>query len=379
MERFAGRALAFVTGLAPAILALAVTLSAAGIVTMHTYGLDATNFASRQLLWLAIAVAVYVVAAYTDFRFLRRTSVVVWLYIVAAALLAVLLVAVHPVMGARAWFSLGPVSFQPSDFAKFVIIVFMAKYFSRRHVEIADYRHIIVSGAYVGALTLLILVEPDFGMAVIIGMLWFGLILVSGIRKRQVALVIGLAVLLFAGLWTFGFKEYQRERILTFLNPASDVYGAGYNAYQSVIAAGSGELFGKGIGYGTQSKLRFLPEYQTDFIFASFAEEWGFVGVALILLLYGLLLAKLLSLARHAATNFETYFTLGVALLFLSHIIIHVGINLGLLPVTGTTIPFMSAGGSHLVAEFFELGVVASFARHARSAPRTTAAQEYVG
>lgn len=370
---------ALLGGLQFSVLALAVALTLLGIITMHTFGEGATSFASRQLLWLGIAIGVYLVASITDFRFLRRTSVVAWLYVGTLGLLALLLVAVHPVLGARAWFSLGPISFQPSDFAKIVVIAFLAKYFSRRHMEIGNFRHLIVSGAYVAAVCLLALLEPDFGVAVIIASIWLGMVLVSGIRYRQILVVFLIGSVAFAGMWFFGFKPYQRTRILTFLNPAADIHGSGYNAYQAVIATGSGELFGKGIGYGTQSKLRFLPEYQTDFIFAAYAEEWGFVGIALAFLLYGLLLAKLLALARHAASNFDALFTLGVAILFTAHIIIHVGINLGVLPVTGTTIPFMSSGGSHLVAEFLALGMIASFARYGRGAPRTSVGQEYLG
>ena len=163
------------------------------------------------------------------------------------------------------------------------------------------------------------------------------------------------------------------------MNPASDIHGAGYNAYQAKIAVGSGEMLGKGIGYGTQSKLRFLPEYQTDFIFAAFAEEWGFVGVLLLLSVYGLLLARLAQIARAAATNFDAFFTLGILILFASHVAIHTSISLGLLPVTGTTIPFMSSGGSHLVLEFASLGIITSLARHGRGATRDISQNEYLG
>ena len=140
-----------------------------------------------------------------------------------------------------------------------------------------------------------------------------------------------------------------------------------------------GELFGKGIGYGTQSKLRFLPEYETDFIFAAFAEEWGFVGIVFVLTLFGLLFLQLILIARRAATNFDALFTVGVCILLASHLFIHAGINLGLLPVTGTTIPFMSYGGSHILMEFAALGVVASLAKYARSVPRGMAGQEFSG
>ena len=168
-------------------------------------------------------------------------------------------------------------------------------------------------------------------------------------------------------------------RIISFVNPAADIRGAGYNAYQAKIAVGSGELLGKGIGYGTQSKLRFLPEYQTDFIFAAFAEEWGFVGVVLLLGVYALLFVRLGEIARAAATNFDAFFTLGVLILFAAHVAIHVSISVGLLPVTGTTIPFMSSGGSHLVLEFASLGIVTSLARHGRGASRDLSANEYPG
>ena len=343
----------------------AVALSLLGILTMHTFGQGA-SLAPRQLLWLLIAACVYVVISSIDVRFVRRASVVLALYTLSVALLALLLLVAHPVMGAKAWFSLGPVSFQPADLAKLALIALLAKYLSRRHVEIADWRHIVVTAAYTLILTLLILIEPDLGNAIIFGTLWLGIMFVSGISKRHLGAIILMGLIVAAGLWFVGLKPYQRTRILSFVNPAGDIHGAGYNAYQAKIAIGSGQIFGKGVGYGTQSKLRFLPEYQTDFIFAAFAEEWGFVGVALLLLLYGLVLARLTEIARASATNFDAFFTLGVLILLAAHVIIHSGINLGLLPVTGTTIPFMSSGGSHLVLEFAALGIVTSLARHGR-------------
>lgn len=356
----------------------AVTLSLLGILTMSTFGVGA-SLAPRQLLWLAIASGVYFVIASLDMRFLRRTPVVMALYVVSAALLALLLVVAHPVLGARAWFSLGPVSFQPADLAKLALIALLAKYLSRRHVEISDYRHIIVSGAYAMVLIVLIVVEPDMGNAIIFGSLWLGIMLLSGISKKHLAVLGLIGLVAAAALWFGGLKPYQRTRIISFVNPASDIHGSGYNAYQAKIAVGSGELFGKGIGYGTQSKLRFLPEYQTDFIFAAFAEEWGFVGIGLLLTVYGLLLGRLIQIAKNAATNFDAFFTLGVLILFAAHITIHAGISLGLLPVTGTTIPFMSSGGSHLVLEFGALGIISSLARHGRGPSRAGDRSEYLG
>lgn len=349
-----------------------------GIFTMSAFG-QGVSLAPRQMLWLGIAAVTYFGFSAIDASFIRRTSVVMALYIGAFALLVSLLLFAHPVMGARAWFSFGSISFQPADFAKLALIALLSKYLSRRHVEIGNFRHILVSGAYALSLTILILIEPDMGNAIIFLSLWLGMMLVSGISKKHLA-VLGIIALVVASLlWFEGLKPYQRTRIISFINPAADVRGSGYNAYQAKIAVGSGELFGKGIGYGTQSKLRFLPEYQTDFIFAAFAEEWGFVGVALLLSMYALLLARLGQIARAAATNFDAFFTLGVLILFAAHIVIHIGINLGLLPVTGTTIPFMSSGGSHLVLEFMLFGIVTSLARHGRGAMREVGEHEYFG
>ena len=360
------------------LLAPALALATLGILTMSTFGQGA-SLAPRQLLWIAVAFGAYAFLARLDLRFIRRTPFVVWLYAIAAVLLALLLVVAHPVMGARAWFSLGPVSFQPADLAKFALIALLAKYLSRRHVEIGDIRHIIVSGAYTLLLVLLIIVEPDLGNAIIVSAIWLGMMLVSGISKKHLLALGLLAALVGTVLWFYGLHQYQRERVLSFVNPAADIQGAGYNAYQAKIAVGSGELSGKGIGYGTQSKLRFLPEYQTDFIFAAFAEEWGFLGVVIVLALYGIIFVRLIQIALASATNFDAFFTLGVLMLFVAHLVVHAGISLGLLPVTGTTIPFMSSGGSHLMLEFGALGVITSLARYGRGAARDVSTNEYLG
>jgi rod shape determining protein RodA len=159
----------------------------------------------------------------------------------------------------------------------------------------------------------------------------------------------------------------------------ADIHGAGYNAYQSTVAVGSGQMLGKGIGYGTQSKLRFLPEYQTDFIFAAFAEEWGFVGIVIVFSLYGVLFIRIITFASRGASNFETFFAFGVFFYFLAHFTLHVGINLGILPVTGTTIPFMSYGGSHLLAEFLALGILSGMNRYSQVTHRGAYKQEFSG
>lgn len=360
------------------LLALGVTLALLGVLTIHPFD-GSASLAPRQLVWVGLGIVAYVAAAMTDMRFIRRTPVIVSGYVLVIGLLCLVLLVGTTTMGAKSWFNFGFIAFQPADLAKLVVIALLAKYYSRRHMERGQVSHIIVSGAYVAAIVVLVLVQPDLGTAVILMAVWFGMVLVSGISKKHLAAVFALGLVAASGLWFFGLHDYQRTRILAFLNPAADITGSGYNAYQATVAAGSGQVWGKGIGYGTQSKLRFLPEYETDFIFAAFAEEWGFVGVLLLLGLYGLLLAQLLKISRLSATNFDALFALGVAIVFTAHITIHAGINLGLLPVTGTTIPFMSSGGSHVLVEFLALGIVASLAQQGRSVPRDASQQEYEG
>ena len=180
-------------------------------------------------------------------------------------------------------------------------------------------------------------------------------------------------------LWFFVFKPYQKDRILTFIHPFADIRGAGYNAYQSTIAVGSGEILGKGIGQGTQSKLHFLPEFQTDFIFASFAEEWGFVGTLILLGLYGVVIWRILAISYRGETNFEILYGLGIAIFFASHFLVHVGMNIGILPVTGITLPFMSYGGSHLLTEFMGLGILMSMRKYERVLHKDEMSNEFLG
>jgi len=344
------------------LFAPALLISLAGLATMNSFSID-EHFFSKQVIWLILSVVIFFITSAFDWKFLGRTRVLVTLFLITVFVLLLLFVLGHASHGAQSWFSFGGLAFQPSDPAKIVAVLILAKYFSRRHIEIANVRHIIVSGVYAFIIALLVFLQPDFGGAVIIFGIWFGMVLVSGISKRHLLAVIGIACVSVALLWVFAFAPYQKARILTFIHPLTDIRGAGYNAYQSTIAVGSGQILGKGIGLGSQSKLLFLPEYQTDFIFAAFAEEWGFVGTILLLTLVLVLLMRVIDNARRAGNNFEAFFGLGVAMLWGMHILIHAGMNMGVLPVTGIVFPFMSYGGSHLLTEFFVLGVLSSMCK----------------
>ena len=250
---------------------------------------------------------------------------------------------------------------------------------SGRHIEIAHFRHILVSGSYAALVFVLVFFQPDFGSAIIITALWAGVVLVAGISWKHLATLLIISVLVGGGLWQWGLAPYQKERVLTFLHPLTDLQGAGYNAYQSTVAVGSGELTGKGVGYGTQSKLQFLPEYETDFIFAAYAEEWGFVGILLLFGLFSVVAVRILGAARRAEDNFDMLFASGVAIYILAQFSVHVGMNIGLLPITGTTLPFMSYGGSHLLTEYAALGILVGMRRRARSSLQARDETELVG
>jgi len=360
------------------LLLATLPLLGAGLVTMDAFSGE-NYFFEKQFIWISVSLAVFFFLSLFDFRFLKRTGVLVTLFILAVLLLVALLGLGAAVKGAKSWLDFGSFSFQPADPIKILVILILAKYFSRRHIEIAHVRHIIISGFYAFVPFILVLLQPDFGSAIIIGAIWLGMVLVSGISKKHLITVFMLGAISFGGLWMFAFQDYQKQRIMTFVNPLTDIQGAGYNAYQSTIAVGSGEVLGKGVGYGTQSRLRFLPEYQTDFIFAAFAEEWGFVGVILLFAMFGIVIWRILANAMLGATNFEIFFGMGVAIFLMTQFIVHVGMNIGLMPVTGLPLPFVSYGGSHLLTEFAALGILMGMRRYNRAAHKDDAGQEFLG
>lgn len=360
------------------IFCSALLISLFGLVTMRSFSVE-NFFFDKQLVWICIAVVAFFVASIPEYGFLRRTPVLAGLFAAVVFSLALIYLFGSIVKGAQNRFNLGFLSVQPSDPAKLLLVMMLSKYFARRHVEIAAFRHIAVSGAYMAALFILVFFQPDFGSSIIIGSIWFGMVLVAGISWKHLFALSVAAIIVLTGLWSYGLQPYQKQRVLTFIHPLADIRGSGYNAYQSTIAVGSGEVFGKGIGYGTQSKLRFLPEYQTDFIFAAYAEEWGFVGIMLLFGLFGILTFRILIIASHGFDNFDVLFGAGLAIYFTSQFVVHVGMNMGLLPITGTTLPFMSYGGSHLVTEYLALGILMGMRRNARPSIQARDETEIVG
>lgn len=355
-----------------------LAISFAGLLTMSSFLLNDSYF-WKQGVWILFSFLVFLVASKFEYRFLKQTRIVMIIYFFLLTILTFLFVLGHVSKGAESWFRLGGVAFQPTDLMKLGLIILLAKYFSRRHIEIANIRHIIVSAVYAFVPCFLVLLQPDFGSAMVLFSIWFGLVFVSGISIKHLLFVLGAGVLVFSLAWNFAFKPYQKARIMNFINPLADIRGSGYNAYQATIAVGSGGVLGKGVGFGTQSRLNFLPEHRTDFIFAAYAEEWGFIGSILLLVFFFIIFSKLAWYALVADSTFEALFTYGVMIWFFVHVLINIGMNLGIMPITGIPLPFMSYGGSHLLAEYLALGMCIGMKKYARAGHKYQMKNEFLG
>lgn len=355
-----------------------IPILCAGVITMSSLG-NGEFFALRQIMWIGIAFIFFFITSTIDFQLFKNTKILIALFTVGTLILIATLIVGSTIKGSTSWISFGSFSLQPADPMKLVLILILAKYFSRRHIEIANSKHIFISLAYMTIPFLLVLAQPDLGSAIILGLIWLGMMLVSGISRKHLFIFFSVGLVLFGIAWTTMFKPYQKARIINFINPMQDISGTGYNVYQSVIAVGSGQILGKGVGYGTQSRLNFLPEYKTDFIFAAFAEEWGLVGTLILFICFVTIFWRIMSVALYGMSNFEILFASGVTIFLLSHTLINIGMNIGIMPVTGITLPFMSYGGSHLVTEFVALGILMSMRRYNRSIHRDDTKHEFLG
>jgi rod shape determining protein RodA len=348
-----------------------VPLLSAGLITMKGFS-EEDYFFSRQIIWIGLAFFIFFIFSFIDWHFLKTSGLLLALFILSLIPLIFLLFAGEKIRGAASWLHFPLFSIQPTDPMKLLLVLILAKYFSRRHIEIAHIKHILVSATYAAVPAALVFFQPDFGSSIVIGAIWLGMVMVSGISKRHFGLVFLAVGLIFAISWFFVLEPYQKNRILTFLNPYRDLRGAGYNAMQSTIAVGSGQFWGKGVGFGTQGRLEYLPEHQTDFIFAAYAEEWGFIGVLILFVFFGVVIWRILRLAYWGESNFERLFGIGLVIFLASQSTIHIGMNIGLLPITGVPLPFMSYGGSNLITIFAGLGILMSMRRYSRDFPESS-------
>lgn len=346
----------------------ALLLIGTGLVAIWSFSTPHSWLFGRQLIWMGLGMAAFLATALTDYRLFRNHGAfLVALYVLVLALLGALLLFAPATRGIHAWFRLGGASLQPVEPAKLVLALVLAKYFSRRHVEIARPVHLLISGLYAGLAVLLVLLQPDLGSAIILGAVWLTVVLSSGIRWRHLAafFIAVAAVAVFS--WSALLAPYQQDRIRAFIDPYRDPRGAGYSTIQAIVAVGSGQLTGRGIGYGTQSHLNFLPEAETDFVFAAFAEETGLIGATLLLGFLAVFFWRILHVGALAEDNFAKLYTVGFTSFLASAAAIHIGMNLGLLPVTGIGLPFISYGGSSLVTMLAGLGIVQSIRIHSRA------------
>jgi rod shape determining protein RodA len=320
-----------------------ILLSVFGMSTVFSIGTNNSVFI-KQLVLFGLGLSVALLISFINLRFLRYGYSIFIMYCVSIATLLALVVLGNTVNGAQSWFRILGVSVQPIEFAKLALIATLAKFFYKRHDDVGYLPTLIFSSIYALVIFTLAVFQPDLGSGLVVLGIWGLVVFVSGIPKKYILGIFVLVTFVSTISWNFFLQSYQKSRVLNFLDPTRDVRGSGYNVYQSMIAIGSGGLWGKGINFGTQSKLSYLPEYETDFIFAAFAEEWGFVGVILCLLTFTFLIVKILLTSFRMETNFEMLFVIGISAYFVIHFCVNVGMNIGLLPVTGIPLPFMSSG-----------------------------------
>ncbi len=319
----------------------------------------------RQLIFSVAGVILFLLLASYNYHKLAKINRVVYVLIIFA--LAYLLIFGDPIRGSARWIDIGFFRLQPAEIAKIIVGIGLSRWLYLKRGQINSWKSLLTTLLIAAIPAVLILREPDLGSAIIIMAIWFGLLVISPVRRIYIIIFLILG-LLFAGVsWKLFLHDYQRERIEVFLDPDKDPKGSGYNVRQAIIAVGSGELFGRGLGRGLQSQLKFLPERQTDFIFASASEEIGFIGCLALLVLYYFLFRRLLHIMKYARDDLAMYITGSVLFFFIAQVLINIGMNIGLLPVTGIPLPFLTYGGSSLLVVCAALGIVQNISKQSKA------------
>ncbi len=315
------------------------------------------NFALRQLLFAGIGLVIYLVAASLDYHVWIASFR--WLYLLVIAMLLVTLAIADPTFGTRAWLNLGIFGIQLSELGRIFMIVVLARTLGVESHRLENAGPFLISGMLVAPTIILIYLQVDFGMALMMGTIWLGIVFLAGVRWRHLATIaMGAATIIPLG-W-FQLEEYMRGRVYHFLYPGHDPSGASYNVNQALISIGSGGWWGKGFGQGTQSQLHFLRVRHTDFIFSVFCEEFGFIGAMLLILLFAVLIFRLIRVADSARDRYGRLIAGGVAVSLFAQVFINLAINANILPVTGLPLPMISYGGSSLITSMFALGIAQS-------------------
>ncbi|MFC1663741.1 rod shape-determining protein RodA [Patescibacteria group bacterium] len=343
------------------IIVSAFLLVGIGLLSIYSSSLGKEDFFNfkKQIIFFGIGIILMILLSFFDWRVFRNDPyLILVLYLFCLISLAGLFWFAPEIRGVKSWYKIGSISVDPIELTKIVLIILLAKYFSVRHIEMYRIRHIILSGNYVFLPALLIFLQPDLGSVLILVALWVGALVISGIKLRHFLILCLCFVLILIFGWTSLLHPYQKERIISFVAPQIEPLGAGWSQNQAKIAIGSGGILGQGFGLGSQTQYGFLPEPQTDFIFAAIAEEFGLIGISVVLLLFLILLWRIIKIALISQSNFSRLFASSLGILLISQVFIHIGMNLGILPIIGIPLPLISYGGSSLIASFFALGIL---------------------
>ncbi|MCL5795047.1 MAG: rod shape-determining protein RodA [Patescibacteria group bacterium] len=340
-----------------------IILTIAGIVIIYslTYYNNKIGLFYSQIIYAAIGIILMSIFTFIDYR--NFQGVAWYLYFAGLILLILVLFFGKTVLGASRWLDLKIFQLQPAEFFKLCLIIMLAKFFSDR-IDKINFKNILFGIILLIIPGILVLRQPDLGTLMVLCFITLMIILSAKISRIQL-LTLGVIILIvLPGTW-FLLKDYQRQRLSTFLNPNADPYGSGYNVLQSTITVGSGGLLGRGLGHGPQSQLNFLPIVYTDFIFAGLAEASGFVGSVILIVLFMFLIARILSIARISKDYFGTLIAIGIAAMLIFQVFVNIGMNIGILPVTGIPLPFVSSGGTSLIVNFICVGILQSiYLRH---------------
>jgi len=338
-----------------------------GLLSIYSYSLGKGDFIyfKKQIIFFAIGIFLVFFISFFDWRFLRQNPYfILAAYFVCVILLVGLFFLAPETRGIKGWYKFGFFSLDPIEPMKIVLAILLAKYFSMRHIEMYKLRHIFLSSSYVFLPAILIFFQPNFGSAMILVALWGGILIISGIKLKHF-LILCLAMILILSLsWLFLLKDYQKSRIVSFFTPQLEPLGISWNQTQAKIAIGSGGLSGKGFTKGSQAMYGFLPEPHTDFIFSAISEEFGFGGISVLFVLFLILIWRIMSICFSAESNFPRLFAAGMAFILFFHIVINVGMNLGILPVIGISLPLVSYGGSNMIFFLAGIGILQSIRTH---------------
>jgi rod shape determining protein RodA len=347
------------SGMDWSLVVASLLLAAIGTATVHSASSAMpTDYMPRQALWVGIGALLMILAGAINYRALVDLAVAA--YLGGVGLLVLVLLVGRVGGGARSWLGYGAFGLQPAEVAKLTTALLLATYLANVNRSHAGLKEIGVCALLAAVPMGLIALQPDLGSAAMFVPIVGGMLLVAGVRWRVILTGLLIVALVAGALWFFGMQDYQRQRVETFLNPSADPLGAGYQVQQSKIAVGSGQLNGKGYMQGTQSQLRFLPARHTDFVFAVLAEEWGFVGVIVVLILYAVWIINGLRIAQRARERVAVLLITGLVSLFAFHVLYNTAMVVGFLPITGIPLPFLSYGGSFTLVNFFITGLILS-------------------